>query len=282
MMRLLHIEWNKIFYNTGTRIFIILYFLMILGMGLILPNFHPNLNGVEVNFIKMGALEFPVIWHNLTWLIGFGKFFLAIIIINNLSNEYSFGTMKQNLIDGLSKKEFFGSKVLITFLLTLFSTIFVLVLGLVLGNIYSESKDVFNGIEFVLGYFVEIFAYLSIATFLTIFLKKSAFAILSLIVLSMGESIVKAAEFMLRINVFDKSDQEIEQSSTAIKLFSNYLPFNSNGGIIDYPPISLTNFLTNGKLFTLSELKWDMFGINVFYILLFLGLSLWILKKRDL
>ncbi len=127
MNRLLKIEWNKIFYNTGTRVFIILYFVMIALMGATLPNIKPNINGLEINFIKLGALDFPAIWHNITWLIGFGKFFLAIIVINNITNEYSFGTFKQNTIDGLTKTEFLNTKVLMNLAITLLSSLLVAV-----------------------------------------------------------------------------------------------------------------------------------------------------------
>lgn len=155
MKRLFSIEWNKLFYNKGTRIFIILYFVMILLMGITLPNFKPNMNGIEIDLIKLGALEFPVIWHNITWLIGFGKFFLAIIVINNITNEYSFGTFKQNTIDGLSKTEFLNTKVLMNVVITLISTFLVGVLVFALGSIFSEKFDFVNGIEFLGGYFVE-------------------------------------------------------------------------------------------------------------------------------
>jgi hypothetical protein len=32
------------------------------------------------------------------------KFFLAIVIVSMMANEYSYGTLKQNLIDGMSKR----------------------------------------------------------------------------------------------------------------------------------------------------------------------------------
>ncbi|MDH0674049.1 ABC transporter permease [Empedobacter sp. GD03861] len=276
MKRLFSIEWNKLFYNKGTRIFIILYFVMILLMGITLPNFKPNMNEIEVDLIKLGALEFPIIWHNITWLIGFGKFFLAIIVINNITNEYSFGTFKQNTIDGLSKTEFLNTKVLMNVVITLISTLLVGVLVFALGSIFSEKFDFINGIEFLGGYFVEIFAYIVFAMFLSFLLKKSAFAILSLIVLNIVESVVKAIEFLVRFGKQPPSNPE------EIKLLSNYLPLNSNGKIIDYPSVDIQQALMKSKLFVPDSIQWEYFGINVFYIILFLGLSLLIIKKRDL
>ncbi|WP_333662242.1 ABC transporter permease [Chishuiella changwenlii] len=276
MKRLFSIEWNKVFYNKGTRIFIIIYFIMIILMGITLPNFKPTISGMEVDFIKLGALDFPAIWHNIAWLIGFGKFFLAIIVINNITNEYSFGTFKQNTIDGLTKTEFFGSKILLNLIITLFSSFVVAALVLGLGASFSEKFDLVNGIEFLAGYFVEIFAYIVFAMFLSFLLRKSAFAILSLIVLSIGEAILKGVEFFVR---FGKTPPKPGEEFT---FFSNFLPLNSNSEILDSPSMDIQSLMSGGKLFTPDHIQWEFFGTNVFYIFLFLGLTLFIIKKRDL
>ena len=276
MKRLFSIEWNKVFYNKGTRIFIIIYFIMIILMGITLPNFKPTISGMEVDFIKLGALDFPAIWHNIAWLIGFGKFFLAIIVINNITNEYSFGTFKQNTIDGLSKTEFFGSKIILNLIITLFSSFVVAALVLGLGASFSEKFDLVNGIEFLAGYFVEIFAYIVFAMFLSFLLRKSAFAILSLIVLSIGEAILKGVEFFVR---FGKTPPKPGEEFT---FFSNFLPLNSNSEILDSPSMDIQSLMSGGKLFTPDHIQWEFFGTNVFYIFLFLGLTLFIIKKRDL
>ncbi|WP_312555135.1 ABC transporter permease [Empedobacter brevis] len=276
MKRLFNIEWNKLFYNKGTRIFIILYFVMILLMGITLPNIKPNINGLKIDFIQLGALEFPAIWHNITWLLGFGKFFLAIIVINNITNEYSFGTFKQNTIDGLSKTEFLNTKVLMNIIITLLSTLLVAVLVFGLGSFFSEKFEFIKGIEFLGGYFIEIFAYIVFAMFLSFLLKRSAFAILSLIVLNIIESVLKVIEFLVRFGKNPPNNAE------EIKLFTNFLPLNSNSKIIDYPSMDIKEALMGGKLFTSDSIQWEYLVINVFYIILFLGLSLFIIKKRDL
>ena len=274
MTRLLSIEWNKFFYNKGTRIFLILYFLMIVGMGIVLPNIKPKLNGLEIDFIKLGSLEFPVIWHNITWLISFGKFFLAVIVINNISNEYSFGTFKQNVIDGLTKREFMQSKVLMNFLFALISTLFVVTIVVILGAIFSEKFDLLNGIEFIAGYFVEIFAYIVLAMFLTFLLKKSVFAILSLFVLLIGEAIFRVIEFFIR-----KGAEKLGEDNP---LFTSYLPLSSNGKILGFPPGDVTKYLMGNKFFQESHVNWEYFITNIIYIIVFLSLSYLIVKKRDL
>lgn len=275
MNRLLRIEWNKMFYNKGTRIFLILYVVLILLIGLILPNIQPVLNGVKINLIDLGALEFPVIWHNIAWLVAFGKFFLAIIIINNISNEYTFGTFKQNTIDGLSRLNFFLSKLFMNILIVAFSTLLVVAIVTILGLYFAKELNYFQGIEFVAGYFIEVFAFVSFIMFLAFLLKKSTFAILSLFVLYIFESILRAMEAAIKY-----STGMIKDPNYVLK--TNFLPFTSNSNIVDFPPASITGFLTGGKFFTESHVAWEYFAINIFYILLFLGLSYFIVKKRDL
>ena len=275
MKRLLSIEWNKLFYNKGTRIFLILYFVLIAIMGAVLPNIKPNLNGIEINFIKLGALDFPVIWHNIAWLIGFGKFFLAIIIINNISNEYSFGTFKQNSIDGLSRLEFFNSKLYMNLLIVLTSTLLVALIVIGLGGNFATEFNVTSGIEFLLGYFVEIFAFVSFAMFLAFLLKKGTFAILLLFILNIVEVILRGVEVLIsrKLNIGNAEDYTYKMS---------YLPLTSNAKIVDYPPGSITQYLAGGKFFQESHVQWDHLGMNIFYIILFLGLSFLLIKKRDL
>ncbi|MBF0596082.1 ABC transporter permease subunit [Faecalibacter rhinopitheci] len=274
MNRLLRIEWNKMFYNKGTRIFLILYFALIGLMGIILPNIKPNINGMEIDFIKLGALNFPVIWHNITWLISFGKFFLAIIIINNITNEYSFGTFKQNTIDGLTKKEFLGTKLLMNLIFALFSTLLVAIIVISLGATFAENFDFIKGIEFLLGYFVEICTYISFAVFLSFLLRKSTFAILLLFIWKIIEWIIIGIEYFTK----NKLNPSPEESTT----FTTYLPLSANSNIIGFPPGSISQYLMGGKFFQDSSVSWDYLTINVIYTILFLGLSYLIVKKRDL
>ena len=275
MKRLLSIEWNKLFYNKGTRIFLILYFVLIAIMGAVLPNIKPNINGIEINFITLGALDFPVIWHNIAWLVGFGKFFLAIIVINNISNEYAFGTFKQNSIDGLSRIEFFQTKLYMNLLFVLMSSLLVALIVIGLGATFAKEFNLISGIEFLFGYFVEIFAFVSFAMFLAFLLKKGTFAILSLFVLYIVEAIIRGVEVLvvLKTKIFDAETYQHKMS---------YLPLTSNSKIIDFPPGSITQYLSGGKFFQESHVQWDHFGMNVFYIIFFLGLSFYIIKKRDL
>lgn len=124
MQRLLAIEYNKLRYSRSSRILIIAYFVLITFIALI-ASIEFNIGKIEFRVADQGIFNFPYIWHFNTYIAAVLKLFLAIVIVSMMSNEYSNRTIKQNLIDGLSKKEFVLSKFLTVLVFSAVSTIFV-------------------------------------------------------------------------------------------------------------------------------------------------------------
>jgi ABC-type transport system involved in multi-copper enzyme maturation permease subunit len=76
-----------------------------------------------------------------------------------MANEYSYKTLKQNLIDGLSKKEFILSKFYTVVAFALASTIFVFVVSLILGLSYSDYNEfsiITSDLEYIVAFFYKI------------------------------------------------------------------------------------------------------------------------------
>ncbi|MFA7615448.1 MAG: ABC transporter permease [Weeksellaceae bacterium] len=279
MMKLLKIEWNKIFYYKATRTFTIIYFVLLIAAGFILANIKPTIGGVKVNIVKMGMFEFPIVWQNLTYLISILKIFIGVIIITNVTAEYTNSTLKQNLIDGLSKKEFLASKMLTNLIFAFLSTLFVFGIALGLGLAFSKNQeDIFQGIQFVAVYFLKLNLFFSICLFLSILLKRTAFAFLGLIVLWMGEGLISAGEVIIRAMMGDG----FKNINPYDFYLTNYLPLNTSSKLIDFPDINTEGFFIGGSIFNYSTVN-PSFVIAAFvYFAIFSWLSYWILKKRDL
>ena len=277
MLRLLKIEWNKIYYYKTARIFTILYFAMLVIIGLALANFEFKLNGIGFKFSKLGMFNFPVVWQNITWFSALAKIFIAIIVITNVTNEYSSRTLKQNLIDGLSKKEFLVSKVLSNTVLAILSTILVFLISLILGCFFSEEKsNVFQGMGFVLMYFIKLFFFLSMCLFFSFLLRKNAFAFLGIVVFQIIEVIFWVSEILIRKLVF-------HQDFTSFDGFvSNYLPLNSCYNLISFADFSPGRFLMGEAPFRYTEIDFKYIPVAIVYSFVFLFLSYRLLKKRDL
>jgi len=192
MLRLLSIELHKLKYNKSAKVISIVYFILITFIALI-ASIEFKFGDFNFRIADQGIFNFPFIWHFNTWIASILKLFLAIVIVSMMANEYSNRTLKQNLIDGLSKKEFVISKFLTVVLFSFVSTLFVFVVSLILGLVFSDYNEIgiiFSDMEYLLAYFINLVGFFSFCLFIGILVKKSAFALGCLLIWSIIEGII--------------------------------------------------------------------------------------------
>jgi ABC-type transport system involved in multi-copper enzyme maturation permease subunit len=151
--------------------------------------------GQKININRIPLYHFPDVWMNLVWFSGLLKIVLAIMVVISITNEFTYRTLRQNVIDGLSRAEFLTSKILTNVLLSFMSVAMIFVIGLVTGLIYSptiELSRVFTDLEFFPAYFLEIFFFLSYALMLGILIQRSGLTIILLLLSQMIETIITA------------------------------------------------------------------------------------------
>ena len=205
MLRLLNIELHKLKYNKSAKVISIVYFILITFIALI-SSIEFNFGDINFRIADQGIFNFPYIWHFNSYIAAILKLFLAIVIVSMTANEYSNKTLKQNLIDGLSKKEFILSKFLTVVLFSLVSTLFVFGISLLLGLIFSDYNEleiIFSDIEYLFAYFIKLIGFFSFCLFLGILVKRSAFALGFLLIWSIVEGIVYG---FLKWEMFRNSD----------------------------------------------------------------------------
>lgn len=279
MKRLLSIELQKIWLSRSSRILSIAYFFILSFIALI-ASIKFNIGSFQLHIAEQGIFNFPYIWHFNTYIAAILKFFLAIVIVSMMANEYSYGTLKQNLIDGMSKQEFVLSKFLTVVVFAAASTLFVFVMSLILGysfSSYTEFSIVFSDLEYLLAYFVKLLGFFSFCLFLGILVKRSAFAIGFLFVWNILEGIAKG---ILNFKLFPKGN-------TADNIMQ-FFPLESMGNLIVEPISRLSvikNIQTaiggtgNGKDYSVH---FSSIVIVLVWTIIFVFLSYKLLKKRDL
>ncbi|MCT8339919.1 ABC transporter permease [Flavobacteriaceae bacterium TK19130] len=192
MLRLFSIEFQKLKYNRSAKVISIVYFLLITFIALI-ASIEFDIGNINFRVADQGIFNFPFIWHFNTYMAAILKIFLAIVIVSMMSNEYSYRTLKQNLIDGLSKREFVLSKFVTVLGFALLSTLFVFIVSMILGLSFSDYNEIgiiFSDLDYLLAYFVKLMGFFAFCMFLGILVKRSAFAIGFLVVWWIFESIV--------------------------------------------------------------------------------------------
>lgn len=151
--------------------------------------------GQQINISRVPLYHFPDVWLNLIWMGGWLKIVLGIMVVISITNEYQYRTIRQNIIDGMSRWEFLLSKILTNVLLSLMSVAMIFTVGLVTGMIYSPSLDwqlMITDLEFFPAYFLEIFFFLSYALMLGILINRSGLSIILLMLSQMIELIITA------------------------------------------------------------------------------------------
>lgn len=278
MKRLISIELQKIWMNKASRILTLTYFILLSFIALI-ASIKFDIGPFKFHLAEMGIFNFPFIWHFNTYVAAILKLFLAIVIVSMMANEYSYGTLKQNLIDGLSKKEFILSKFLTVVLFAAASTLFIFVMSLILGLIfssYTELDIIFSDLDYLLAFFVKLTGFFSFCLFLGILVKRSAFALGFLLVWNIIEGIMRAT---LAFKIFP--------DSTIDEKISQFFPLESMSNLIVNPGPRLSVVKTIGSQMGIET---DMdYSVSYFAILivliwtfLFIHFSYKLLKNRDL
>ena len=278
MKRLLSIELQKIWKNKASRVLTLTYFILLTFIALI-ASIKFDLGIFKLHLAEMGIFNFPFIWHFNTYIAAILKLFLAIVIVSMMANEYSYGTLKQNLIDGMSKKEFILSKFLTIVLFATVSTAFIFIMSLILGfsfSSYTEIGIVFSDLEYILAYFVKLVGFFSFCLFLGILVKRSAFALGFLLVWNIIEGIAKG---ILTFKIFP-------DSNTASYL-TQFFPLESMSNLIVEPFSRLSIIKSIGTQIGMENTK--DYGVHFSSILIvlcwtaiFIFLSYRLLKNRDL
>lgn len=280
MKRLLSIELQKLWKNRASKILILTYFILLSVIAL-LGSIKLTLFGVEFRVADQGIYNFPYIWHFNTFVASVLKFFLAVVITSMMANEYTYGTLKQNLIDGLSKSEFIRTKLYTVVLFAAASTVFVFLLTLILGytfSSYNETSIVFTGLEYIGAFFLKLTAFFAFCLFAGILIKRSAFAIGFIVFWYIIEKICWILYGVAGHN-FD-----FDSKKTVLR----FLPLESMSNLIKEPITRFNAYkaiegqVSGSVKEQFYGIHWDEVAIVVFWTAFFVYMSYWILKRRDL
>lgn len=150
--------------------------------------------GADLNINRIPLYHFPDVWQNLLYISGFFKIVIGIMVVISVTNEFSYRTIRQNIIDGMSRWEFIQSKIMTNALLSLMSVVMMFLIALVTGLIYSPGialEYILTDLEFFPAYFLEVFSFLSYGLMLGVLVQRSGLTIILLMLSQMVEAIIK-------------------------------------------------------------------------------------------
>ncbi len=258
MIELLKIEYLKVKNYPVFWAFTLIY-------AVFLPLTYLALSQIEIPFFPSSKeiFGFPTVWRYVTYFASWWNFLPGLLIIILICNEISFRTQKQNVIDGMSRKEVLFSKFYIVTIVSLISTIYVFLLGFILGLIFSNVNNMFSGIDILGIYLLQTFGYLSLAMLLGILLRKTSLAVLAFLIIF----------FILPAMLSGMIGDDIAQF-LPVNVLTDLTPFPFFRELLDMQG----SFVETG--FELSQILRIILGI--IYSFLFTVLGYVVFKKRDL
>jgi ABC-2 type transport system permease protein len=181
MIKTLRVEWMKV---RTYRTFWILLAITIVSIPAfnymlydLMHNSFPKNQGKAV----LGSpFAFPDVWQTVAWNSGFLFIVPAILIITLTTNEFTYRTHRQNVIDGWTRSQFIGVKLIEVLLLSIFCTIVVALTAIgfgLIGNKLTAGVSIWQDFRFIPFYFVQMISFSMIAFLLAMLIRRAGLSI---------------------------------------------------------------------------------------------------------
>jgi ABC-type transport system involved in multi-copper enzyme maturation permease subunit len=174
MLKLLKIEWLKVKYYKAFWIFLALYVVALYSINYIVYQLQDQIKKGNVP-LDIFPYNYPRVYQTISWASSWLLYFPGMLMILIISNEYSFKTHRQNIIDGLTRREFVVSKILVGLVICVLTTLICFIIAVYFGVSFS-GKFSFDGVEFIGYSFIQTACYLFFAMILAVLLRRSGLA----------------------------------------------------------------------------------------------------------
>lgn len=274
MINLLRIEWMKV---KNYNAFIILSCFFALGVVTVnyvifLVNKNIISQASAANIVgKFSPYDFDKTWQTTSYASGMILLLPALLLIMLITNEFSFRTHRQNIIDGWSRLQFIHVKLVIALIVALLSTLLVFITALSFGFASGSAFSTY-GISHVGFFFLKALSYNMIAVLISVLIRRTGFAI-GVFFIYMGlENFISQLLDVWSIKL--RAEQGIDLGS-----MGDYLPMNSADGMLTFPENPLKG-LAKGVMPT--DYTWIVISLAIAYLVLFYWWSVNRMTKTDL
>lgn len=276
MIELLKIEWLKLKNYSAFIVLSLFYVLGVLGSNYAVFYLKKNfIDQTAPGKMIAGAspYDFANTWQTTSYVSGFVLMLPALLMILIVTNEFSFRTHRQNIIDGWSRMNFIDVKIVMALIGAVVATAVVFLTALIFGFASGSSFDISN-VDNVGFFFLKALSFNMLALLFGVLVRKTGFAI-GLFFIYLGvENILwgilqgLSMKFKLE-NGFD------------IGYMGNYLPLNSSDSLIHFPKNAATDMARNTSVMP-HEYMYVSLALALGYLLLFYWWSKNRVLKTDL
>ena len=225
-----------------------------------------NTAGKAMKALLGNPFAFPEAWHTVAYFSSLFIFIPAIVIIMLITNEYTYKTNRQNIIDGWSRKNFMTGKMIDVLLLSVIVTALFTIVAFVIG--ITNTKQVTGNIasmSYYIGLFaLQTFSQLSLAFMTGLLIRKS---------------FISLAVFAFYFIILEPISSKLIQHKLHSPVYK-YLPLEISNRLIPMPEF-FSKIDKAGYEASVNAIQY-----HIWYTLLLIILTwvfcFWLFKKRDL
>jgi hypothetical protein len=207
---------------------------------------------------------FPDAWQTVAFISSIFVFLPSVIVIMFITNEYTYKTHRQNIIDGWSRKDFLMSKMIDVVIICLLITVLYIATAMVIGTVNTTDTETkfWVGSGYIGLFFLQAFSQLSIAFLIALLIRKAFIAL-----------------GVFLFYYFPLEPILVQLGKLHVNGAGEYLPLEISDRLIPLP-----------RWFVRKESEWnaliDQSNMHILYTILLLGVTwgvcFWINKRRDL
>ena len=270
-MKILYTEWLKIKSYWA-------FWLVMLCTGLSYPGVNylfwheykniltrKNTTGQVLKMLIGDPFVLPETFHTTAFFSSVFVFIPALVVIMLITNEYTYKTSRQNIIDGWSRDKFLLGKFFDVIIITLTVTLIFAIVATIIGTIATTNavKAPWSKMYYIFLFALQTFSQLSVA-FLIGFLIRRSFIALGV--------------FMFYFIIVENAAVGISKANNW--QLGNYMPIEISDRIIP-PPAFMSRFDEAGYKLKLAQV--DTYLIYTVILTIVIWLLCYIInKKRDL
>lgn len=225
MLKILRTEWLKIRNYWAFWLVMLMTAAAYPGINYLFWHEYQDLTkrkgaGQVMKFLLGNPFELPETFHTTAFFSSIFVFIPAIVVIMLITNEYTYKTSRQNIIDGWSRNNFLLGKFFNVLIISLLVSVLFTAISIIIGQIATtkEVPDPWSQSKYIWLFALQTFSQLSLA-FLVGFLIRRSFIALGVFVFYfiILENIAVGLSRVKKLN------------------FGNYLPFEISDKMIPPP-----------------------------------------------
>jgi hypothetical protein len=185
MLQIIRTEWLKVRSYRTFWVMVLLAVAIIPAGNYIAAEITSQIQSKTKELIAVAPYDFPLIWQSVANVNSYMTALFGILLLILVTNEFTYKTHRQNIIDGWERRQFVLAKLFWWLVLGLLALLVSVITTIVLGLAYGAHAFSLENSKYLIYYFLQVQVSLAIALLIAVLVRRAGFAIVLYLAYSM-------------------------------------------------------------------------------------------------